>query len=153
MFEKGRIDIALPKTNFNLGDTISGNVALTMKKPIKARELSISLIGDQTTTLGGSVIGGDTSTRNTRIYDFKQQLDIEKEYDKSGAYNFEIKIPADILGRQPQMPQIEGKLGEALKVAQMFMVTAKTTTKWYLMAKLDIPWGIDIKKEVQITIG
>jgi hypothetical protein len=33
------------------------------------------------------------------------------------------------------------------------MGTTKTTTKWYLLAKLDIPWGIDIKKEVQITIG
>jgi hypothetical protein len=53
MFEKGKIDIAIPKTNFNLGDTISGNVALTMKKPVKARELSISLFGDQTTSQGG----------------------------------------------------------------------------------------------------
>jgi hypothetical protein len=152
MFEKGKIDIAIPKTNFTLGDTISGNVALTMKKPVKAKELSISLIGDQTTTQGG-VIGGDKSTSKARIYDFKLQLDIEKEYDKSGAYNFEIKIPADITSGQPQMPQIEGKLGEVLKVAQMFGVTAKTTTKWYLLAKLDIPWGIDIKKEVQIIIG
>jgi hypothetical protein len=153
MFEKGKIDIALPKTNFDLGDTISGNVALTMKKPIKARELSISLIGDQTTTEGGGVVGGTKSTNKARIYDFKQQLDVEKEYDKVGAYHFEIKIPADIPSRQPQMPQIEGMLGEALKVAQVFMGTTKTTTKWYLLAKLDIPWGIDIKKEVQITIG
>lgn len=152
MFEKGKIDIAIPKTNFNLGDTISGNVALTMKKPVKARELSISLIGDQTITQG-SAIGSNKSTSKARIYDFKQQLDIEKEYDKSGAFHFEIKIPADIQSRQPNMPQIEGKLGEVLKVAQMFGVTAKTTTKWFLLAKLDIPWGIDIKKEVQITIG
>jgi hypothetical protein len=147
MFEKGKIDIAIPKTNFNLGDTISGNVALTMKKSVKARELSISLIGEQITTQGSK------STSEERIYDFKQQLDVEKEYDKGGAYNFEIKIPADIPNRQLQMPQLEGKLGEAIKVAQMFMVTVKTSTKWYLSAKLDIPWGIDIKKQVQITIG
>jgi hypothetical protein len=99
------------------------------------------------------VVGGTKSTNKARIYDFKQQLDIEKEYDKSGAYHFEIKIPADILSRQPQMPQIAGKLGEALKIAQVFMGTTKATTKWYLLAKLDIPWGIDIKKEVQIAIG
>ena len=153
MFEKGKIDVAIPKTNFNLGDTISGNLALTLKKPLKAKELSISLIGEQTTIQGGVAVGGNISTNKARIYDFKQQLDMEKEYDKGGAYHFEIKIPADILSRQPQMPQIEGTLGEALKIAQVFIGTTKTTTKWYLLAKLDIPWATDIKKEVQITIG
>ena len=153
MFGKGKIDIAVPKTNFSLGDIISGNVALTIEKSLKARELSISLIGDQTITQGGGLVGRGESTGSTRIYDFKQQLDTEREYDKSGAYNFEIKIPADVMNRQTQLPQLEGKLGEAFKVAQLFIGTTKTTTRWYLLAKLDIPWGKDIEKVLQITIG
>src|SRR4030043_1494025 len=53
MFGKGRIDIIIPKTSFSPGDTISGNVVLAMKKPVKAREVNISLIGEQTATKGG----------------------------------------------------------------------------------------------------
>jgi hypothetical protein len=50
MFGKGKINIAIKKTGYSPGDTISGNVALTLKKPVKAREVSVSLIGEQKTT-------------------------------------------------------------------------------------------------------
>jgi hypothetical protein len=160
MFGKGKIDIAIQKTHYAPGDTISGNVALTLKKPVKAREVNISLIGEQITTRGGGMMGGgqtSTTTQRMRIYDFKQQLDSEKEYSQGGEYHFEIKIPSDTLNMRPQISEVEGKLGQVLKVAQ----TAATITgaipfqriKWYLLAKLDIPGGLDISKKVDITIG
>jgi len=163
---KGKIDISIQRTNYAPGDTISGNVALTLKKPMNAREVSISLIGEhkttQTTPRGGGTMGGggmsmSTTTKTVRIYDFKQQLDSEKEYSQGREYHFEIKIPADTLSMRPQMPEQESKLGQVLKVAQ----TAATITgaipfqriKWYLLAKLDIPGGLDISKKVDVTIG
>jgi len=166
MFGKGKINIAIQKTYYAPGDIISGDVALTLKKPVKAREVSISLIGEHRTTqttprIGGTMGGGGMSTSTTmntvRIYDFKQQLDSEKEYSQGREYHFEIKIPADTLSMRPQMPGQEGKLGQVLKVAQ----TAATITgaipfqriKWYLSAKLDVPGGLDISKKVDITIG
>ena len=170
MFGKGKIDIAIQKTNYAPGDTISGNVALTLKKPVQAKEVSISLIGERITTGGGGTVGwsgsktwgGGTmgsggSTTTERIYDFKQQLDSEKEYSEGREYHFGIKIPADILGGTPQTPEVQGKLGQALKVAH----TAATIIgaipiqriQWYLLAKLDIPRGLDISKKVDITIG
>jgi sporulation-control protein spo0M len=165
-FGKGKIDITIQKTNYVPGDTVSGSVVLTLKKPVKAKEVSISLIGEHKTTqttprVGGTMGGGgmsmSTTTRTVRIYDFKQQLDIEKEYSQGREYHFEIKIPADIMGGTPQMPGQEGKLGQVLKVAQ----TAAAMTgaipfqriKWYLSAKLDIPGGLDISKKADITIG
>jgi hypothetical protein len=165
-FGKGKIDIAIQKTNYTPGDTISGNVSLTLKKPVKAREVSISLIGEHKTTqttprvrgpMGGGGISTSTTTQTVRIYDFKQQLDSEKEYSQGGEYRFEIKIPADTLSMRPQMTEQEGKLGQVLKVAQ----TAAAMTgaipfqriKWYLLAKLDVPSGLDISKKVDITIG
>jgi hypothetical protein len=166
MFGKGKIDIAIQKTYYAPGDTISGNVALTLKKPVKAREVSISLIGEHKTTqttprVGGTMGGGgmsmSTTTKTMRIYDFKQQLDSEKEYSQGREYHFEIKIPADTLSMRPLMPEQEGKLGQVLKVAQ----TAAAMTgaipfqriKWYLLAKLDVPGGLDISKKVDVTIG
>jgi hypothetical protein len=166
MFGKGKIDIAIQKTHYMPGDIISGNVSLTLKKPVKAREVSISLIGEhkttQTTTgVGGPMGGGgmamSTTTKTVRIYDFKQQLDSQKEYSQAGEYRFEIKIPADTVSMRPLTSEVEGKLGQVLKVAQ----TAAAMTgaipfqriKWYLLAKLDIPGGLDVSKKIDITIG
>jgi hypothetical protein len=164
MFGKGKINIALQKTHYAPGDIISGDVALTLNKPVKAREVSISLIGEHKSTqtapgIGGPMGGGgmsmSTTTRTVRIYDFKQQLDSEKEYSQGREYHFEMKIPADTMSMRPLMP--EGKLGQVLNVAQ----TAAAMTgaipfqriKWYLLAKLDIPSGFDVSKKVDITIG
>lgn len=160
MFGKGKINIVIPKAHFAPGDTISGNVALTLKKPVKAREVSISLIGEQKTTQRKGMIDNQnmsTTTQRMRIYDFKHQLDSEKEYSQGQEYRFEIKIPADILNTKPQMPELGGKLGQGLKVAQaaaaMTGAIPLQQTKWYLLAKLDIPGGMDIKKKADITIG
>jgi hypothetical protein len=164
MFGKGKINIALQKSHYAPGDIISGDVALTLKKPVKAREVSISLIGEHKATQTGVGVGGpmggggmsmSTTTRTVRIYDFKQQLDSEKEYSQGREYHFEMKIPADTMSMRPLMP--EGKLGQVLNVAQ----TAAAMTgaipfqriKWYLLAKLDIPGGLDVSKKVDITIG
>ncbi len=40
MFRKGNIQIAIRKTDYAPGDTISGNLILTLEKPIEARDLS-----------------------------------------------------------------------------------------------------------------
>jgi hypothetical protein len=99
--------------------------------------------------------GGAGSTRIERIYDFKQQLDGEKEYSEGREYHFEMNIPTDILGVGPQNP--EGALGQVLKVAQTVATVTGATTrkrlKWYLSAKVDIPGGLDISKKVDVTIG
>ena len=159
---KGKIDIAIQKTNYAPGDTVSGNVALTLKKPVKAREVSISLIGTAwVTTYSGTRTGGfnspmpsgggmmmgrrrggiggmgmqkSTMKQRANVYDFKQELDGEREYSEGRRYRFEIKIPEDILSMRSQMPNM-GPI------------------KWYLSAKLDIPGGLDVSKKVDITIG
>jgi len=151
MFGKGKIDISIAKTNFAPGEKITGNVILSLKKPVKAREASISLIGEQTTTRGGFT-SPQQSSSTQRIYDFKHRLDGEKEYDKEAKYEFEIKLPEDILSRQPQMPQVGGALGKGLKFAQA-VTGMGVWSSWYLLARLDVAGGMDISRKVQVTIG
>ena len=72
-----------------------------------------------------------------------------------------MKIPADILGGPPEKPDAGGKLGQAVKVAETVGVAlgaipyqrTKEQVKWYLLAKLDVPGGLDISKRVDIIIG
>lgn len=193
MFSRGKINVAVQKTNYAPGDTISGNIALTLKKPVKAKGMSIFLIGEEITWGGGGILElilsrGSTEVKRERrhVYDYKQLLDGEKEYSEGREYHFEIKIPAGTSGMRAEKPRRKGKLGQVLKVVQTaeriadwpvfqeapepegkqnrWLELAKKTaagaglitlkrTKWYLLAKLDIPLGLDIKKKVDITIG
>jgi hypothetical protein len=160
MFGKGNIYIDITKTDYAAGDAISGVVTLTLKKPVKADEVNISLIGEQTVTRRASVGRSNqpsTTTEHIRIYDFKQKLDGAKEYSQGREYPFKIKIPADILNMNTKMPELQDTLGQGLKIVQAAMAFAGAITfqqtKWYLLAKLDIPGGLDIKEKADITIG
>jgi len=156
---KGKIDIVIPKAHFASGDIISGNVRLTLKKPSKARQLCISLIGEYKSTEQIRNADGhmSTSTQTRKVYDFEVQLDTEKEYSGTQEYPFEIKIPSDIQSVAPQMPEIEGAVGKGIKIAQAAAaMTGKIPlqrVKWYLSARLDIAGGLDVKKRADITIG
>ena len=158
MFGKGKINVTVQRTHYAPGDIISGDVVLSLKKPVKARELSIGLIGEQVTTrTTASISSVSTEKHKMRVYDFKQPLDGEKEYGPEQEYRFEMKIPADILSMKPQIPEMGGKLGQGLKMAQAAAAMTGTIpfqqTKWYLLAKLDVPGGVDIKKKADVTIG
>ena len=140
---KGKIDISVQRISYAPGDVIRGSVALTLKKPVKARELSISLIGQYGTTqttpgvivfpwrgsMGERTHYSDfkTTAKTVRICAFKQLLDGESEYGRDREYPFEIRIQGDI--------------------------STSPIIKWYLLARLDVPGRLDISKEVGITIG
>lgn len=159
MFGKGKIKVALDRSHFEPGDLIKGRITIDLKKPVQARGISISMIGQErsTSTSVGMGKGVSSSSSQRKIYDFKQELDGEKEYLSGQEYDFEIKIPDDILNLTPQMPELPGVAGDALKLVE----TAATLTgrsrrvriKWYLQAKLDVPGGTDIRKKTDIIIG
>ncbi len=148
-FLKGKIEIKIDHFNFAPGDTISGTVVIKLKKPLKAREFNIFFIGEEKTTERD--YEGDPNTRIRKIYEFKHPLDSEKEYPTSQdlTYSFEIKIPPNVL--EQQKPP-EGALGALAKVGK-FMSGRRSQISWYLLARLDIPWGIDVKKKVQINLA
>lgn len=157
-FGKGTIEIQLDKFNFSPGEVIEGTVALKLKEPVKAKELIIRIVGEQTTTqsMGLSIGTGRRThgggTRTTTLFDFKQTLDGEKEYSSGEqplVYPLKIKIPADVLRKQASQ---EGTLGTVIKVAQMVSGTSSRTS-WYLIASLDVPKSFDVSKKVQINIA
>jgi hypothetical protein len=158
MFGKGRINIKIPKTHYKPGENITGSVILNLKKSVTAREMSISLVGELKTTQTRFVRSGGTSTsyEKQRIYDFKQDLDYEKEYNQGEEYNFEIKIPANILDTTPQMPEIGGNIGQGIRFVQaaatMAGVIPRQQIKWYLQVRLDIPGGLDVKRKTDVII-
>lgn len=143
---KKEIEVTLDKYGFNPGETITGKVTLKLKNPTEARQLRVELIGERTTTKIG---GGGVSRGKGHIYNFKMPLDGEKTYS-GGEYNFQIKIPANIL-QTVSMPG--GAVGEAVKAAE-FLLGGITRISWFVRAVLDRPGKKDISsKNVQVVIG
>ena len=154
MFGRGKINISIQKTSYAPGDTISGSVNLILNNQVKAREMTISLMGEYTTEVarqrgidavtvrarrfqmsdtivthkpGVPTYDVGHKTEHVRICIFKERLDGEGEYSQSRGYKFKIKI-------QTATPD-------------------SSAVNWYLLAKLDIPHGRDITKKVRIRIG
>ncbi len=150
LFKKGKIEMSLGKYNFVPGETITGNINLSMKKPVTARGLTVQLRGDLITKRMSRDSDGHmkSETNRTCIFDQKIPLDGEKKY-KDSNYNFEIKIPENILDEDRPL---EGALGSAVK-AMKFITGTRERIEWQIIAKLDVPKALDVSKKQQITIG
>jgi len=144
-FGKGRIEVFLEKYNFSPGETIKGRISLKLKKPTRAKALKVGLVGEETKREFEKTSG--TRQTKTHFFDFEMPLDGEKEY-LEGEYNFEIKIPANVL----QTPTPGGAVGDIIKGIQL-LSGKDIRISWYVIAKLDIPSGFDVSKKVQVNIG
>ena len=143
---KGKIEIILDKSNYSQGDTITGKINLTIKKPIKSKALSIRLvaIGIVSGEIRKGAIkpyGKSQVKDETKIFDFKQPVEGTKEYQPGQElnYDFKIKIPKD-LEKSPRLGPIIGAEDNQT-----------TTIKWNLIADLDIT-GINISKKIPVNI-
>ncbi len=142
-FGKGKIEVSLEKYNFSPGEIIKGKISLKLKKPTRAKALKVGLVGEKKTTQYRT---SSSSQSKTHFFDFEMPLDGEKEY-LEGDYNFEIKIPANVLQVQPG-----GAVGDIVKGIQL-LSGKDVRISWHVIAKLDIPSGIDVSKKVQVNIG
>lgn len=147
-FGKKQIEIVLEKLNFSHGDTIKGNVILTLKNPTHAKALKVGIVGERTTTTTSTINGRPTtSTRNVKVFSFDMPLDGEKDYFQ-GEYSFELKVPGNIT--QPSTPQ--GVAGDVIKTIQI-LSARESDVRWYVTANLDIPMRLDVDTRVQVNIG
>ncbi len=140
LFGKRKIDVILEKYNFSPGEMIRGKVVLKLKEPIKARALKVGLVGEKESY-------SSKGSSKSQVFKFEMPLDGEKEY-LEGEYNFELKIPSNLL-TAPQLPGIVGDIVKGLRV----LSGVGERISWYVVAKLDIPSGLDISKKVQVIIG
>jgi hypothetical protein len=159
MFGRGKIDISVQKTKYASGDTISGSVALTLNKVMKAREMTISLIGEYKTTvikqrhlvLGSSRGGGSLRDRSRGM--------LMSEATRKSAPHYELRESEKAVTICGFRKQLDGETEYSQSKEYRFRIKISTdmptssNVNWYLLAKLDIPHGRDITKKVRITIG
>jgi len=146
-FGKKQIEVIIEKYNFSPGESIKGIIKLALNKPTHAKALKVGLIGERltnTTRVQSGTVRPEQ--RKEYVFNFEMPLDGEKEYSQ-GEYNFEIKIPTNISQNLPG-----GLAGDLLKTVQI-LAGNKSNIYWYVIAKLDIPMGIDVSNRIQINIA
>ena len=151
---KGKMDIIVSTVNYRPGETIRGTVSLQLNEKVKAKGVSIRIHG---VLVKRTRSGTTNQEQSIDLIDFTQTLDSEREYSPSPAPTtdpFQIDIPLDVFPVQGPGFKAEGMLGEALKVGQLFgaLPTTTMTYRWVLEAKIDIPWGGDVNKTIQLNI-
>jgi len=155
----GKMDMKLNSQVVNHGDTIQGKLTLRMKKPVKAKSLSVTLKCYELITTMKLDEGQIDMDQGIRIlWHFTQELGGTDEYS-SGEYPFTVMVPQDIdKGRDP-MASMDGKAGQAVQAAAFLMSAAgmgpgarARNYKWRVTGRLDIPWGKDVTKGLDVQV-
>jgi len=157
LFGKEKITMVLDKYDYAPGEKISGKINLNLKKPVHARKLAVRLYAIRKDVSTGGVtraMGGKsgTSYHRNKIYDFKQPLDGEKDYQNE-KYSFEMKIPADVLRNAGSNKGELGEKAQAIIGAASMLAGHSRRLDWYVVSYLDVPAKLDIKKKQQIVIS
>jgi len=156
-FGVGKIELKVPKNAYAPGETIEGTLLLTVKKPVKARGLFITLFADQEFR-EQYVSGGKPDTRIIRrkIYNFQQQLDTEKEYPvaETTSYPFSVAMPPE--AGAPQTAAVNpmgGFLTVSLGALQIGGGSGPIgLPQWALEGYLDLPYALDVKATVALGV-
>jgi hypothetical protein len=159
MFSGGKLDISVEKTGYAPGDTISGTVTLTLKKPVKAREMTLSLSGEYITTVTARVIGPVPSARpkGGLLLSRGRMLQSNETRKIAPIYHYKKSTETVRISGFKEQLDGEGEYSQSRSYDIRIKIPTDTATSsvvnWYLLAKLDVPHGRDVTKKVPITIG
>ncbi|MFA5050400.1 MAG: sporulation protein [Candidatus Micrarchaeia archaeon] len=128
----GKIDLILNKTAFLPGEEIEGKIILNLKKPIKARELKVTLYSKER-----SISNKKNTIKTKNIHSIKVSGGLEYS---SGEFDFKLPIPSALQFQN-------GILGQIQSFASMV-----SGTEYYIKATLDLPMATDINSNTKIII-
>jgi len=148
-----KIQLLINKAVFSPGEKITGSIKLEMNRPLKAKSLKASFIVEKI-VIGMSSEG--RSKRRFKIYQDEKILDANKMYHNE-TYNFVFNIPSDIFNRIEDFSQ-QGYTARARRISEKYENFLGITPfveqdKFYIKAELDVPYGLNITNEQEISIS
>ena len=113
---KASATLTISKDNFNLGETINGELLVTSQEDFEADEIRVELVGIEKIQVGGEPIRGMSETQETRLYSsstpqtqtgtireylmYRGQTKISQKLSIPNGYNqqfsFNITVPAGL---------------------------------------------------------
>lgn len=143
---RGSIELSLPKTAFEPGETIRGSFVLHTKKPIEAQRLVVTLKATEVTE---TTQDGKNRSRSQQVFRVERVLQEERAYAAGTreTYEFEIDVP------NPEQPEALGSpVAGAAFAAMRAMSRTRTRLSWRLEARL-VAKGIDLVAASQVSVN
>ena len=127
---RAEMDLKTDKEKYMLGETVECTVSVTPKSNFNARQARVELQSVERVTTS---TGGRTDTEISNIYTKKEVVQSNPHYSIGQMITNKVKfeIPSDAKSTY------EGK---------------KAFHRWYVRFIIDIPLGIDLKSEKEITV-
>lgn len=134
-FGPGTISIQLEKSAFSPGEFVTGTIALNLRKPIDAKGVILSIVGES-----------GPSKRRSRFSAFSQKISDAKIFSANPeTVPFRVQIPPEFLKRP-----------DTKKVNSLFYAIGSAfagNIDWYLETKLDVLKKLDVSCTIPITIS
>lgn len=142
---RGSIEMALPKSDFELGETIHGRVDIHAKQPIEAERLVVTLTATEITE---TVKDGKTTSSSKQVHRGEHVLEGARSYAAGTreTREFEIAVPAP---KPAPEPPATGNKAAFAKLAAM--AGPKVRLQWRLEVRLAAK-GIDLATARSITV-
>lgn len=139
---KGRIEISLPSTAFNYGETVAGSFELLARKEIQGNRLFAALIATETRRERG--LNGKSHTHTEEVWRAEQQLEPARVYaaGQGARYEFKLQLP----------PQNFNSPDSALGQAAQFLFGGSRRINWRLEVRLDAE-GVDLAASKRLSLG
>ncbi|KEI72459.1 hypothetical protein [Endozoicomonas elysicola] len=146
-FLRGTIELSLPRSAYNPGESIIGSFKLHTKKAIQGNQLLVSLIGIEKTRRRKD--DGSYETYSEEVYRDDVVVEEARAYSAGylSNYDFEVTIP-EINDSHPINPMV----GQALSAVFSMLSQRSVKLDWKLEVRLDAR-GIDLATSRSISIN
>ncbi len=139
----GSLDLKIAEKSFKPGDIVAGRVKLSLAKPVKARRLVVSLIGEEWVYINcGSGKNRTQYENEIRLHEESIELSGEVTY-REVEKDFKFKLPVNA---PPAILLTPESIGSRIDHME------GTGLRWIVEVKLDIPMGMDLNAEQEIFI-
>jgi sporulation-control protein spo0M len=150
----GKMELRIPTQSYAFGDTVSGTLYIDTKKPVKARKLIVKIECKRITKERYYHEGRrKTRTRTTKVWGFVQQLGDEQEY-VDGEHPFSIELPPPFQNEMGAAGDAMEAMGTGMQVLNALSGQShESYLRWKIEGRLDMPWAIDIKKKLDLSVN
>lgn len=148
-----KLEIILNKESFKQGEMIEGNIFLDLTKNAKVRDVTISIYGNEHTHI--------TRTRNygkhTQTVTYTEDVTIinESMHMVEKIAKYDVTLPSNCSGGKTNLQKGQYTIPFSFTLPEDATPTydgEHAEVKYELSAKVDIPWGPDIKQGKEIRI-
>jgi hypothetical protein len=144
---RGEVRLELVGTRATPGGALRGTVHLSLTEPVEGKRLVVALRAHQRMIELGRTSAAAT---RTEVFRFEQELGGTKRYE-AGAVAFELPVPVDALDKRPAAGG--HPLADVARTVASVIKPTVGPIEWSVQARLEIAWGRDLTREVDVTIA